>query len=239
MKKKEGQSEQDNLGNPLLVASAVGGAGKVLVPLVLGGAGLYMLYSLLKGNDGKYESLNFKEWWLKDEHGVSYNALEIAMNYRTAIEGAGTYEDQLYELAKISRGARWSKILEAYFKATKRSLMQDIQGDLSSTEYNTFMAIKNDTENTTDPADTSREPFKFSVGETVDIKSSGTAYQVVKYEDGTIKASVERLYDVFGNVGKIIERRRFKQKSDTSWTNFYKVEDYANMYITGHALTRV
>ncbi len=63
----------------------------------------------------------------------------LASKLRTAIIGVGTDEKAVFEVAQ--QITDWNAVQNAYYKLTGNNLNQDLHEDLSSEQYNTFMAI--------------------------------------------------------------------------------------------------
>ena len=233
MRKKNNKTEQ--LGNPLVVAKVASKAvesastAKNTVKsypgfFTLAGFGVLGLigYSLIKRvkKDNEEQIQNQKETdfsnnlnntILKDTRGVSYNPKEIASKYKQAIYGAGTSEQALMDLARISKYGRWEEISKQFKALTGNPLISDLQADLDTNEYNTFLNIL-------------KSEYWYAIGEYVYPKKSS-----VKALDSSNKVIEANVYWNVGSLGQITAVKRVKLNGVT--TEFYKTEDYPNYWI--------
>lgn len=139
---------------------------------------------------------NFTNAVLKDSAGRSYNPKELAARYKQAIFGAGTSEQALMDLARISKNGRWQKISEAYKNLTKNALNNDLQGDLSTEEFSMFQKIL-------------KSKYWFAVGEYVYPKQAA----IIVYENGKIKGeSFYWTHSTGKAIGKIRKAKKIKYK---------------------------
>jgi hypothetical protein len=222
----------DNLGNPMVVASVVG---KILPTLLIAGGGLYLINKFK--TPGKEESVNREKYWFTDEKGMRYNAIDLATRYRAAIKGPGSAEKTIFALAKLSRGTRFTEIAKAYYKIEKESLATALEGDLSETELATFYAIQRDEQNQ-NQLPGGQTVYEFAIGETLKFKGYGISYLFVKKVNGSYKFFAERFFNI-GEVGTVLDRKRFKKSGETDFKNFYELSDYPGLFIIGAAFQRI
>lgn len=238
MTKKKSNSKQ--LGNPLAVAkvaSKVAGATSTVRQtaksypsffslLGFGVLGL-MGYSLLKKvqEDNKERvqdqkendfSNNLNNSVKTDANGETFNPSEIASRYKQAIAGAGTSEQEIMNLARVSKGDRWASISSMYKYLTGNALLTDLQEDLSTDEYAIFLTIL-------------KSSTWFAVGEYVYPKTSS-----VKALNSSNKLVEANVYWNIGSLGKItgVKKATFSGKTQ----EFYKTEDYPDYWIWANEL---
>lgn len=229
-KKNTGQ-----LGNPAVIAKvaskAVGAASaaKSTVNInpsfftligfgVLGLIGYSLTKKIRRDNEDRIQdqketdfSNNLNTSVLNDSTGASYNPRELASRYKQAIYGAGTSEQAIMDLARISKNGRWSNISSQYKILTGGVLLNDIQGELSTNEYNIFINIQ-------------KSPYWYAIGEYVYPKKTS-----VKALDNANKVITASVYWNVGSLGKVtaIKRALLNGKQ----TEFYKTEDYPDYWI--------
>lgn len=234
MKKKHTKTSKQ-LGNPLAVtkvASKVVGASQATRQVAKSNPGFFtflgfgvlglMGYSLFKrmSSDAKAQiqkgretdfSNNYDNAKLTDKKGVVFNPKEIASKYKQAIDGAGTGEQKLMDLARVSKDGRWKSISEQYKYLTGSTLINDLQGDLDTDEYTTFLNIQ-------------KSPTWYAIGEYVYPKKN-----TVKAITSARKIVEANVYWNVGSLGKVMSVQRGLLNGKQ--TEFYQTEDYPDYWI--------
>jgi hypothetical protein len=215
----------ENLGNPALMMMGA----KILPYALLAAGGIYAISkagNFIDNQRDKHTALNLDKWIKKDAKGVTYNAMTIAMKYDQALDGAGTYEDQVFDAARLARGGRWQEVNKAYFAKTGRTLVTDLKKDLSNWEQKQHDLILNDP----------MTAFRFSIGEVVATTQFTDVGYAYKHSDGSWRV-LKSYFTAIGDLGKITARVYLNPTSlYPDLTHFYKTEVYPNDWICGKFL---
>jgi len=225
----------DGLGSLM----AVGLVAKMIPYLLIAGGGMFAYSKFSKLFDGsRTESYDRAKWYFVDEWGVEYNAIDLAVKYRSAMDGGGTYETTLYGLAKLSRGSRFDQITAAYKKITKDTLTRRLEDELDEEELSKFNAIKDNKPPLNQLPGTTH--YEFGIGEEVEVGTSFTSYVYYEKQNGSWVKKTGTFKTNYGgnNMGEVKDRKQLGNKT-IGYNNYYSTTEYPYRFVIGAALNRI
>ncbi len=142
---RKSTKKQEGLGNPAIAMAVTSFLASPTFKWMLIGGGLLVGYTIVKGQakdivDQKQKDAVADEYSDSTKNGL---AAQYAAQFYQAVDGIGTDETMIFNTANAMyrNGIPFDLVNKAYKNLYNANLLEDLQGDLSSTDFQRFNAI--------------------------------------------------------------------------------------------------